>query len=691
MSSSGQASIKDQSLNRIAITAMALLILLPATGILFLFREEIGGKWLPLTFILMISGLGFFLLWRIVATVSRILKGLESVVRGEATSIDVANAPSQLQEMTAIINELNKLTEDFHENAKQLENFIQQFATLTELSEITARIPDIEELLNHVLKKAMASTHSRRGTIMLVREDGAGLEIVSADGWRPSTTGPIRLRDSLAGSVIEDGEPLLIEDIGKTAEFGHRGGHDQYSSTSCLIMPLKAQLATIGAVCLSEKSAGGPFSLRDQQFLTILLGQIGYAVENARLLHQARRAAESLREIVENQEEKLQDAHAQIIQSEKLSALGQLIAGVAHELNNPLTSVVGYTGLAIEAEDKNTDKVQRRLEMVLSEANRATRIVQNLLTFSRARKSTKKAVDLNEVAKNILALREYDLKTRGIALSTELDEHLPQTAADADQIQQVVLNLVNNSSQAMREEGPREIVIGSNRHGDWVHLWVEDTGKGIPEEITGRIFEPFFSTKGEQTNTGLGLNISSGIVKEHGGEILVNSQVGEGTRMTIRLPVASTVIEEVSGPTKGRKEYPKVTDQKALVVDDEPPIAELMEEILTEAGFMVEAFTDGIDALEKLSKNDYDLVVTDLRMPHIDGQKLYLRMREDGNRKVGRFIMTSGDVADPQVRLFAATNRIPLLAKPFRKEQFLDAVFDGVDGRKAILEEAGVT
>jgi signal transduction histidine kinase/CheY-like chemotaxis protein len=594
--------------------------------------------------------------------------------------------------MTAIINELNKLTEDFHENAKQLENFIQQFATLTELTEITARIPDIDELLNHVLKKAMASTHSRRGTIMLVREDGAGLEIVAAEGWRPSTTGPIRLHDSLAGSVIEDGEPLLIEDIDKTEEFGHRGSREEYSSSSCLIMPLKAQLATIGSLCLSEKSVGGSFGMRDQQFLTIMLGQIGYAVENARLLHQARRAANSLKEIVENQEEKLQDAHAQIIQSEKLSALGQLIAGVAHELNNPLTSVVGYTGLVIEAEDKNTEKVGRRLETVLSEANRATRIVQNLLTFSRARKSTKRAVNLNEIAKNILSLREYDLKARGISLSTELDEQLPLTAADSDQIQQVVLNLVNNSAQAMRDDRPKIIVIGSSREEGWVHLWVEDTGKGIPEEITGRIFEPFFSTKGEQTNTGLGLNISSGIVKEHGGEILVDSKVGRGTRMTVRLPIASVLVEEDSPPsTNGKKAYPKVTDRKALVVDDEPPIAELMEEILTDAGFTVESFTNGMDALENLGKFDYDLVVTDIRMPHIDGQKLYLRMREDKNRMIGKFIMTSGDVADPQVRLFASTNRIPLLAKPFRKDQFLDAIFGEVDGKKSILEESGVS
>jgi GAF domain-containing protein len=209
-----------------------------------------------------------------------------------------------------------------------------------------------------VLRKAMGATYSGKGSIMLVREDGNGLDIVAADGWTPSVRGPIDLHDSVAGKVIETGQPLLVADLDSDPEWDRNNDSGRYTSSSFLIMPLKSKSAIIGVVCLSEKVGTSPFSDQDMQFLTVLLGQIGFAVENARLLQQARCAADALRLVVEGKDVELKDAHNQIVQAEKLSALGQLIAGVAHEMNNPLTSVVGYAGLVLETPDRNTEKLR---------------------------------------------------------------------------------------------------------------------------------------------------------------------------------------------------------------------------------------------------------------------------------------------------------------------------------------------
>jgi signal transduction histidine kinase len=673
-------SQREQSVKRLAINAMGLLIMIPATVVLYLFREHLEGKWLPLVFLLITSGLGFFLLWRITNAIAEIAKGLESVSKGAADSIGEVKGPSQLNEMAEIINALNKLTSDFKANARQLETLIQQFSTLTELTEMTARIPDIGELLSLVLRKAMGATHSGKGSIMLVREDGDGLDIVAADGWTPSVKGPIALHDSVAGKVIESGEPLLVTDLDSDPGWDRKNDTQRYTSSSFLIMPLKAKTAIIGVLCLSEKVSPTPFTDQDRQFLTVLLGQIGFAVENARLLQQARRAAEALRQVVEHKDVELKDAHNQIVQAEKLSALGQLIAGVAHEMNNPLTSVVGYAGLVLETSDRNTEKVERRLKTILGEANRATKIVQNLLTFARARKSEKRSTDLNEIVGNIVALRQYDLKTQNIEFATDLDPKLPPTSVDADQLQQVLLNFVNNAAQAMKPEGVRRITIGSERVEGSIHLWVADTGQGITDGVRKRIFEPFFSTKGTKTNTGLGLSISYGIVKEHGGDIRVESVEGEGTRMTVILPVLETLVEPSEGSGREASRFPQVEDKTALIVDDEPNIAELVEEILGSVGFEVEVLTRGRDALERLTEKYFDLVICDIRMPDLSGQEVYRTVRERRPDMADKFIMISGDIADPQARLFSNQHQIKLVAKPFGKKQLLEGVFEVIEG-----------
>lgn len=659
---------------------MALMILIPSLGVLYLFKDQVGDKLVTLIFLLVIPILGFIILWRVLHSFISILKGLERVAAGEAVNLDVSEGPNQVREMAEIVGALNRLTEDFRENSRQLETLIHQFATLTELTEVSAKIPDINELLSLVLKKAMGATHARTGTIMLVREDGAGLDIAAAEGWSPAMMGPISPDDTLAGTVIETGEPFLVENLEEVPGLERPSDPDRYSSPSFLIMPLKAKTTTVGALCLSERALASPFSQHDQQFLTVLLGQIGFAVENARLLHQAREAASKLTETVQVQELKLQDAYQQIIQSEKLSALGQLIAGVAHEINNPLTTIVGYTDLVLE--NPSADQNDRKLKTILSEAKRATRIVQNLLSFAREKKPERRAANLNELVQNIADLRQYDLRARNINLTIDLDDRIPLTLVDADQIQQVLLNMVNNSAQAIPAGAPGRIVVGTRREGDWLRVWVEDNGKGIPESLKEKIFDPFFSTKGENTNSGLGLSISYGIVKEHGGDILVDSREGSGATLTIRLPVIHPLTEGAGRRTEeAPSSFPPAEDRRALVIDDEPTIASLLQEILDTVGFQTDVAHSGKEALHRLEDRDYEVVICDLRMPEIDGREIYREIRQSRVRLKDRFILTSGDVADPQARQFAERNGIQLVPKPFTRQHILEAVFQCVQNR----------
>ncbi len=668
-----------QSLKRITINAIALLILLPAVSFLYLFQVNPKGQWVVAAFALIISLLGFLLLWMIVSGISRLLHGLEGIARGESDSIALEQGPAQLREMAEIVNALNQITAEFQENTRQLEQFVQQFAMLTELTEITARIPDIGQLLSLVLKKTMGAASAQKGSVMLIREDGSGIDRIATEGWQHKEKELSKSRFSPAARVIETGEALLVEDVADLPELAPGNDDDRYSSPSFLILPLKAKTTTIGAVCLSEKAGRGRFNDRDRQFLTLLLGQVGYAVENARLLQQARGAADALKRMIDNKNVELKDAQKQILQAEKLSALGQLIAGVAHEMNNPLTTVVGYTGMVLESSDKNTPKVERQLKTVFQEANRTTKIVQNLLSFARAKKSEKGPVDLNQIIQTIVSLREYDLRTRAIDFTCNLDRSLPITMIDADQIQQVLLNLVNNAAQAMSSEGPRKIQIGSRREGDFALLWVKDNGHGMPEAVVEKIFEPFFSTKGSNTNTGLGLSVSYGIVKEHGGEILVDSQLGAGTQMTLRLPLVEPPPGTRTIMDLDAIDPPRVENKTALVVDDEPHIAELVAELLEMIGFEVEACTSGPAALERLLDKDFEIVVCDNRMPEMSGQQLYHAIRTARPRNVKGFVMTSGDVADPQTKLFATNHEIPLIAKPFTKQELWQAAQQTVE------------
>ena len=364
---------------------------------------------------------------------------------------------------------------------------------------------------------------------------------------------------------------------------------------------------------------------------------------------------------------RLRQAERSLVQAERLSSLGQVVAGVAHELNNPLSGVVGYAELLRQ---EASPSQERDLERILVSARRCQKIVMNLLSFSRKHPPEKKWNDLNDCLRGLLELKEYQLRSARVEVQLELDPHLPQTSFDYHQIEQVVLNLLNNAEQAIQGTGEPGVVIARTlvRNGR-VCLEIEDSGPGVSEEVRDKIFDPFFTTKGIGEGTGLGLSLSYGILQEHGGEILVRN-TERGACFEIALPISGAPIAEVieDEVSPSREDDSPFHGMRVLVAEDEPVVLDLFSRILREDGAEVILARDGEEAWQRLEGTEFDLVVADIRMPRMDGQRLYELVAEERPELLRRFVFATGDmVRQDTVRfLEGLPNRI--LTKPLQVE-----------------------
>ncbi len=374
----------------------------------------------------------------------------------------------------------------------------------------------------------------------------------------------------------------------------------------------------------------------------------------------------------ESLEQTVRERTQQLLQTEKLATMGGLLAGVAHELNNPLTIVIGQIHLLRHAVTDSS--LVRRTEKIHAAADRCVRIVRNFLALARQHTPERGAVRLNDVVDEAFELLGYELRTGGVEVVFNRAEDLPTLWADAHRLHQVLVNLVVNAEHAMRGiPSGRRLTLTTRFDPEHarVYLEVSDTGPGMPPEIQARIFEPFFTTKPSGQGTGLGLSLCQGIIEEHGGAIRVESEPGRGATFRIDLPVVTPPVVTTPAPAEAP---PAIASKSILVVDDEPDIAATLAEMLQGAGHRVEVATDGQNALEMLRHRDYDLVVTDTKMPVLDGPGLYRALEQRFPRLRHRVIFVTGDVLDPDKRDFIAATGAPCLAKPFDLDEVLAVV-----------------
>ena len=394
-------------------------------------------------------------------------------------------------------------------------------------------------------------------------------------------------------------------------------------------------------------------------------------------------------------------SQSKLLHTEKLAALGQMVTGVAHELSNPLTSILGYAQrlfLRSQAEGKS-DEVRQ----IFQEAERASMIVRRLLMSARESRPERRRIALNLLVLRAMDLQKIRLASEKVNVALHLDEALPFVLGDAGQLQQVLMNLIGNARQAIEQRGNGGTIrlstkcIDSGRHAQ---LEVSDDGPGIPAEIVSRIFDPFFTTKPAGMGTGLGLAIVHGVVREHGGRVMVASPPGGGAIFTLDFPAAPAEHTRMpavpaTGPgvlnheivlagqapalpqrstAAGTPALASWKGTRVLVVEDEPTVARLISDVLEDEGFQVEALLDGYEALERAARASYDLVICDMKMPGLDGQHFYETLACMGNPLSKRFLFVTGDVLSSHTQEFLERHHLPHVAKPFRVEELTEKV-----------------
>jgi signal transduction histidine kinase/ActR/RegA family two-component response regulator len=349
-----------------------------------------------------------------------------------------------------------------------------------------------------------------------------------------------------------------------------------------------------------------------------------------------------------------------------LASVGELSAGVAHEINNPLTGVIGYAELLMQ--EDVPEHIKNDLEIIRDGAKRVADIVKGLLTFARQTRPERKLVDINQVLGVSVRLRAYELETGNIKVTAKLAPDLPLTIADPGQLQQVFLNLLINAEMEMElAHGKGKLVIRTEQLDNTIRISFKDDGPGIAEENLEKIFDPFFSTREIGKGTGLGLSICHGIVTEHGGRIWAESKLGKGATFIVELPVVTE--EKHPKRAKAARKLERATKGKILVVDDEPVVRRLLSQVLTAEGHEVEATDDGKDALNRIKGNRYSLILLDMKLPGMSGSELYGRVKEIAESLAQRVVFITGDVMGADTEAFLARTEVPYIHKPFDVEQ----------------------
>ncbi|HEX9857148.1 MAG TPA: PAS domain S-box protein, partial [Paracoccaceae bacterium] len=496
------------------------------------------------------------------------------------------------------------------------------------------------------------------------------------------------VRSALDGIIVID-EAGIVVDFNPAAEaiFGYSKATAMGQSVADLIIPEGYRAAHAAGMRNYLETGVARAVGRRLELPAILADGTRIPVELAitDVTYDGKRAfAAHLRDLrpAKEAEEKIRQQRNALHQKEKLAALGSLLAGVAHELNNPLSIVTGQTMmLRDEAERLGDTRLMERCERIGAAADRCTRIVRSFLAMARQREAERRPASLATIIEEATELLGYNLRAAGVELETDVANDIPLLMLDAGQIHQVVLNLLVNAQHALEEvEGARRIQVSAraDHTGGVVALRVADTGPGVPEGIRSRIFDPFFTTKPQGAGTGIGLAVSRGLIETHGGTLELEPTGKGGAAFVIRLPLEPVAVEvapEAAAPATATRRKPR---RRVLIVDDEREIAALLGEIVTALDYEPVLAYSGNEARARLYDDTGGLaaILSDIRMPDGDGPALYDWLLENRPALARRIGFITGDALGPGAGRFLARSGCPLLEKPFAPADIRDFLAD---------------
>jgi signal transduction histidine kinase/CheY-like chemotaxis protein len=530
----------------------------------------------------------------------------------------------------------------------------------------------IDELLQAILDTALdCIPGAQRGSLM-VRE-GDALVFRAASGYDLELLRPVRFPvahllvllppggrfaqvesyEEWDAAYLDDASNQILKDHGRLDEIRRS-----------LMTSIIVSETFYGTLVIDNLYSHAPFPSESESLATLFAEQAGALIEHAQLLEQLRMT------------------NARLAEAEKLASLGQLVAGVAHEINNPLTAVLGYVDL-LAAEDLDGD-LRSAIEQIQFGAERVGAVVRNLQIFARQQRSGESAIEINALIERTLALKQAELALDRIEVRKQLAERLPISWGDPGRISQVLLNLLINAQHALSEQAApglisvrswveRSDMFGA-AGGERICIAIADNGPGISADLMPRIFEPFFTTRPVGQGTGLGLSVCYGIIADHGGRIWAESQPGQGATFLIELPVRDALPEQ-SVLAVARADRPAVSPRglRILLIEDDSSVVYLVRSALGHENTLVVA-ADGREALKMLHNQPFELVLCDLRMPGMGGREFYQQLQFAAPQLIQRLLFISGDTTSAETRDFLQQSGRPLLSKPFTPSDLFTAI-----------------
>ncbi|OGP73868.1 MAG: hypothetical protein A2V86_00625 [Deltaproteobacteria bacterium RBG_16_49_23] len=545
---------------------------------------------------------------------------------------------------------------------------IRQLTTLYEIGKKLSSTLDLDELLRNALELLRSQWGHPLCSILFLDREKNELYIRQVIGRDIKEVEPMRFRvgiDGIVGWVAHAGEPLCVPDVSKDPRY-IPGSPDGRSEAA---FPLKVRDQVIGVLDVESKEING-FDEEDFKVLSSFAGQVSVFIENAQLFSDLRQTLSELKQ-----------AQDQIIQAEKLRAMGEMASGVAHDFNNVLAAILGNIQLLLYSFDHyGPEEVRERLKIIEKASKDGAETVRRIQDFTGRRKDREFIpLSLNDLVHEVAAITEPRWKDQAqkkgvqIELVKRLGE-VPYILGNPSELREVLTNILFNAVDAMPKGGT--ITLLTQPHSeDWVEMRISDTGIGMPEEVKKRIFDPFFTTKGV-TSSGLGMSVSYGIIKRHGGEILVESESGQGTVFILHLPTGyGEEVKEVE--KKAEKPLGMMRSARILVIDDEEAVRDILSRMLMTKGHQVEVASDGDEGIERFKEQKFDLVFTDLGMPKVSGWDVGRALKEL-NPKIPVVMITGWGMELNREKM--SENGIDLIiSKPFNFDQVTQLIFEAME------------